>query len=272
MKLKLRERAPLWRRVVRTLGRQLFRLAENNDDPRLTHNGEGWFLRQLLGAHAEGLERQRPFRVFDAGANAGVYTRLVREVAKATECAVEVHAFEPSTHCLEILRREFGAAPGVWIVGAALSDRVGEASLHDGKAGSSQASLVARGGKDPEAAGGIAVPLMRLGDYLDKQAITRVDFLKLDVEGSELAALRGLGERLRPEVVDAIQFEYGGTAIDAGMTLRDLYRLLESRGYVMAKLFPVAIEVRDYRPWMENYAYANYVALSPRWRTVRRGT
>lgn len=269
MKLKLRERSPLWRRVVRTLGRQLFRLAENNDDPRLTHNGEGWLLRQILRAHVEGPEIQRPFRVFDAGANAGDYTRLVREVAQATRCAVEVHAFEPSPHGLEILRREFGAASAVWIVGAALSDRVGEAALHDGKAGSSQASLVARAVRDAESAGEIAVPLMRLGDYLEKRAITRVDFLKLDVEGSELAALRGLGEWLRPEVVDAIQFEYGGTAIDAGTTLRDLYRLLESRGYLMAKLFPAGIEVRDYRPWMEHYAYANYVALSPRWRTAR---
>src|SRR5262249_29672132 len=99
---------------------------------------------------------------------------------------------------------------------------------------------------------------------------TRIDLLKLDVEGSELAALQGLAGRLRPDVVDAIQFEYGGTALDAGTTLRDSYRLLTGHGYVLAKLFPRALEVRSYRPWMEHYAYANYVALSPGRLTSRR--
>ena len=202
----------------------------------------------------------------DAGANAGDYTRAILQAAQRAGCAVEVHAFEPSPHCVERLRKTFDAEPAVRIVGAALSDRVGEASLHDGRAGGSQASLVARDGHGADASATITVPVIRLGDYLEEHAIARVDLLKLDVEGSELAELRGLGERLRPEIVDAIQFEYGGTAMDAGTTLREAYRLLEARGYVLAKLFPRALEVRRYRAWMEHYAYANYVALSPRWR------
>jgi hypothetical protein len=45
--------------------------------------------------------------------------------------------------------------------------------------------------------------------------------------------------------------------------LKDFYDLLSLRGYVVAKLFPRALEVRSYKSWMENYAYANYVAASP---------
>jgi FkbM family methyltransferase len=266
--MNLREQSPLWRRVVRTLGRQLFHLAENNDDPRLAHNGERWLLRQLLAAHARAATK-RPFVVFDAGANAGDYTRLVLQTARGAGCGVEVHAFEPSPLCVEALRRNFGADPAVRIVGAALADRTGEAPLHDGRTGSSQASLVARDGRTGDATAAVTVPLLRLGDYLEEHAVTHVDLLKLDVEGSELAALHGLAGRLRPDVVDAIQFEYGGTALDAGVTLRDLYRLLEAQGYVLAKLFPQALEVRNYRAWMEHYAYANYVALSPRWLASR---
>ena len=268
--MKLREQSPLWRRVVRTLGRQMFHAAENNDDPRLTHNGEGWLLRELLTAHAASAEAKRPFVAFDAGANAGDYTREILRAARRAGCPVEVHAFEPSPRAAERLRNDFGGEPTVRIVGAALSDRVGEASLHDGAAGGSQASLVVREERGADASTTITVTLMRLEDYLEKHAITRVDLLKLDVEGSELAALRGLGERLRPESVDAIQFEYGGTALDAGTTLREAYRLLEARGYAVTKLFPRALEVRRYRAWMEHYAYANYVALAPRWRD--RGT
>lgn len=263
--MKIHRQSPFWRRGVRTLGRLLFRLAENNDDPRLSHNGEGWLLRELLATHARTGAR-RTCVVFDAGANVGDYARAVLAAAGQAGCAVQVHAFEPSPHCLEGLRAGFNAEPRVKIVGAALTDRAGEALLHDGRAGSSQASLVSRdlpGGGGAAAA--IPVPLLRLDEYLRIEAIARVDLLKLDVEGSELAALRGLGSLLRPEVVDMIQFEYGGAALDAGTTLRDLYHLLTGQGYVLAKLLPAALDVRDYRPWMEHYAYANFVAFAPRW-------
>ena len=267
--MMLREHSPWWRRLVRTLGRRLFRLAENNDDPDLRRNGELWLLRRLVAAHAA--TTKRPFIACDGGANAGDYTRRILREARAAACAVEVHAFEPSPHCLEGLRRAFGADPAVHIVGAALADHPGEATLFAGQAGSSQASLVARPGLATDAKIALQVPLLRLGDYLAAQAVARVDLLKLDVEGSELAALRGLGGLLRPEVIDVIQFEYGGTAVDAGITLRELYELLAARGYVLAKLFPRALEVRAYRAWMENYAYANYVALAPRWRQPLSG-
>jgi len=262
--MNLRHQSPLWRRAVRLAGRWLFQRAENNDDPRFDHNGEGWLLRQLLAVHAR-TAPGRAFVAFDGGANAGDYSREILAAARRERCAVEVHAFEPSPHCLAGLRQSFASEPAVRLVGVALADHDGEAVLHDGRAGSSQASLVARDVLSGNPAQVINVPLLRLGDYLETHAIKRVDLLKLDVEGSELAALRGLGDRLRPELIDLIQFEYGGAAMDAGTTLRDLYRLLTVQGYVMAKLFPAALEVRSYRPWMEHYAYANYVALSPRW-------
>jgi FkbM family methyltransferase len=267
--MKLRAQSPLWRRVARLLGRQLFRLAENNDDPRFSRNGEGWLLRRLLAEHAR-TGAARAFVVFDAGANTGGYTREVLAAARLAGCGVAVHAFEPSPHCLDGLHRNFGAEPAVRVIGAALADRTGAAALHDGRAGSSQASLVPRDVLSGDPAAAITVPLLRLGDYLEAHAVAHIDLLKLDIEGSELAALRGLGDRLRPDLIDVIQFEYGGATIDAGTTLRDLYRLLTARGYVVAKLFPRALEVRSYRPWMEHYAYANYVALSPRWLAAAR--
>lgn len=270
--MKLREKSPLWRRAVRLIGRQLFHAAENNDDPRPNRNGEAWLLREVLAAPAVAGDRARPRVVFDVGANVGDYSRLVLQEAKAIGCPVELHVFEPSPRCQETLRREFGGLAHVTLVSAAVADRAGEGVLHEGSSGSELASLVARGDDANGSGRDIEVPLIALRDYLEASGTRLVDLLKLDVEGSELAALRGLGDALRPDVIDVIQFEYGGTAIDAGITLRDLYRLLESRGYVMAKLFPAAIEVRTYRPWMEHYAYANFVALAPRWRRERDAT
>ena len=255
--------SPWWRRGTRSLGRRLFRLAENNDDPRPAHNGERWLLRQLIAAHAAGT--QRAFVACDAGANAGDYTRLILVEARGAGCPIEVHAFEPSPHNVERLRQAFVADAAVHIVRAALADQCGEAALFSGRSGSSLASLVPRRTAAVVPGETIQVPLLRLKDYLESHKVPRIDLLKLDVEGSELAVLRGLEMALRPEVVDVIQFEYGGTTADAGTTLRSIYELLEERGYKLAKLFPNALELRPYQAWMENYSYANYVAVAPRW-------
>ena len=110
--MNLRHQSPLWRRMVRLAGRWLFHRAENNDDPRFAQNGEGWLLRELLAAHARGTPG-RAFVAFDGGANAGDYTREILAAARHGHCSVEVHAFEPSPHCLEGLRRLFVSEPAV---------------------------------------------------------------------------------------------------------------------------------------------------------------
>lgn len=261
--MRIRTRSPLWRRVARILGRQLFRVAENNDDPRMERNGEEWLLRTLLAEH----RAARPGETFvlvDGGANRGDYSRSALRIARAAGVALDVHAFEPSPACGAVLRREFAGEPAFRLVARAVGDRTGEAVLHDGGTGSSLASLVPRAEHSQESGAAIRVPVARLDDYLTTEAIPRVHLLKLDVEGHELSALQGLGACLAPERVEVIQFEYGGAALDAGVTLRDLYRLLEARGYQVAKLFPSAVEGRSYRAWMEHYAYANFVALPAR--------
>jgi len=260
--MKLVDRSSFWRRALRVAGQHLLHLAENNGDVRAARNGELRLLRELLTAHAAG-GGGRPFVACDGGANRGEYTRLLLQEAGRAGTDIEVHAFEPSPHCVDELRQAFGSEPKVHIVGAALADHAGEAMLFNGGSGSSLASLVPRNSLAAGAAAAVPVPLMRLGDYLSAQGLARVDLLKLDVEGSELAALKGLGDQLRPEVVGVIQFEYGATTLDAGTTLGAIYALLEARGYAVGKIFPRAVEVRPYRAWMETYAYANYVAFSP---------
>ncbi len=249
---------------MRALGQRCLRWAENNDEPRITHNGEQWLLRALLSAHTSRSVTQ-PFVVFDVGANAGGYTRVVLDEARLAGGVVEVHAFEPSPVAAANLRQAIPLSAPVRVVGVALSDWTGEAPLYAGGLGSSQASLVERHTTAARKGVEVRVPVQRLDDYLLQHSLPRVDLLKLDVEGLELAVLRGLGQRLQPGVVDVIQFEYGGTTRDARGSLRELHDLLVGHGYVFAKLFPTAVEVRSYGEWMDNFSYANYVALAPRW-------
>lgn len=75
------------------------------------------------------------------------------------------------------------------------------------------------------------VPVQKLDDFLDRQGIDRVDFLKADIEGGELNLLRGavnLLSRLRPtillEIVDIHCRRFGHTP-------RNVVEFLTEHGY-----------------------------------------
>jgi hypothetical protein len=38
--------------------------------------------------------------------------------------------------------------------------------------------------------------------------------------------------------------------------------MLESAGFVVAKMMPKGLDIRVYQPWMDNFQYSNYVAVS----------
>lgn len=260
--MKYQSTSPFVRRLVRKIGGSLFRWAENNDDCRITLNGESWLLGALYtdwktSATAATGERV----VFDIGANVGEFTGEILAAATRSRVGTRVIAFEPSPTCQKTLIDRFSGESRFQLVPAAVADVRTRMPLYSPSPGSGHASLIQR---DPEAAiNSEVVEVLRLDEFLEAHSVDRIDFLKVDVEGAELKVLRGLGRCLNPAQVAMIQFEYGGATLDAGGRLRDLYDLLEAAGYVVGKLMPRAVELRPYAPWMDNFAYANYVAIAP---------
>lgn len=106
------------------------------------------------------------------------------------------------------------------------------------------------------------IVLRRMDEYIKEKNITHVDFVKIDIEGHELKAFEGFGEYLNSDFIDYIQFEYGGANLDSHSSLMELYKFFKDRNFSVAKMMPNGIEIRNYSPYMDNFNYSNYVAIS----------
>ncbi|MCL4502652.1 MAG: FkbM family methyltransferase [Deltaproteobacteria bacterium] len=130
-----------------------------------------------------------PGEVFwDVGANVGYFSLVAAAAVGETG---EVVAFEPGAAALERLMENVSLNPfnNIRIFNLAVSDAAGEATLYraDGIADSSASLFAAAAG----AAGGEVCRTVTLDGWLKQEGLRSPDFLKLDVEGAELAALQG---------------------------------------------------------------------------------
>lgn len=93
-------------------------------------------------------------------------------------------------------------------------------------------------------------------DYITENNINHIDMIKIDTEGYELNVLRGFEDKLH--IVDRIQFEYGGTYIDAGIKLIDVINYLKEYGFKeFSYIAPSGlIRMTDFT---DHYQYSNIV-------------
>ena len=91
-------------------------------------------------------------------------------------------------------------------------------------------------------------------DYIKEYDIKEIDLLKIDTEGYELKVLNGFDSSI--DKIKFVQFEYGGTYIDAKIKLNDVCDFLRRKGFkffyyiLPEKLYPI-INFEDH------YNYSN---------------
>lgn len=71
--------------------------------------------------------------------------------------------------------------------------------------------------------------IKRASEYIIDNKISNIDFLKIDTEGYEYEVIKGFDDSIK--IVKIIQFEYGGTFMDSGISLKDIINYLESKGF-----------------------------------------
>ena len=96
--------------------------------------------------------------------------------------------------------------------------------------------------------------------FMAENNIEHVDFIKMDLEGSEMDALVGLEKSLSEKRVRLIQFEYGYINITTKNLLADYYDFFAKHGYLVGKVYPKRVEFRKYEFKHEDFIGPNFVA------------
>ncbi len=175
---------------------------------------EKFLLRHLRGGGA----------FLDVGANIGYFSLLVAHEF-AGRCPVT--AFEPNPKICGLLRSSAGCNRGksaIEIVEAAVSDAAGELELIVDGENTGHAFLGAKG------TGNVRVAVVKLDDWLAQHPPrARIAAIKLDVEGCELNALRGMEATLREhrpalvvEVIEAHLEQFGASVAEVTAFLKSL--------------------------------------------------
>ncbi|MDT5155880.1 MAG: hypothetical protein QOH51_237 [Acidobacteriota bacterium] len=189
--------------------------------------------RAELGFYLEYL--REGMTVFDVGANVGGLTLLF---SKFVGSAGRVHAFEPGGEAFGRLNAVCRATAlrNVVLNHIALAELEGRANLHVyGGAYLGWSSFAARPLEDygisvePESVEDVATTTV--DDYCERGQISRIDLLKIDVEGAEYQVLLGARRMLRHKLVGCVVFEFGQTTFDMGNDPERIEAFVKEMGY-----------------------------------------
>lgn len=162
----------------------------------------------------------------DVGANVGA---IALALCDQVGSAGHVHCFEPGPPFFARLEANFALNPDlrsrVSLHAVGLSDRPGELLWSQDPLHPWNGGFIPHEEK-------VALPVVRLDEFVDRSGTRRVDFIKVDVEGMELDVLRGaVGtlEKHRPRLLveTIMEFEQPGPV----QIRRELEQFLRGLGY-----------------------------------------
>lgn len=211
-------------------------------------NGELRALKLVL-QHVDG-------EVFDVGANAGQWAT----VALPLLADRRLHCFEPVPAAYAELIRTVRGSERVTLNPFGLSDTTGTIDINFSAKATTISSSYDLIFPDPEQ---LRIPcrFMTGDDYIAEHDVGAVAFVKIDVEGMEMAVLTGLANAFGRGAVAAIQFEHGASHILSGHTLKSFVDMLTGHGFDLFFIFPRSLERVEYSFELENYGGQNLLAV-----------
>jgi FkbM family methyltransferase len=183
--------------------------------------GTGWDMKDEIEA-ATGIIHRRNPTVLDIGANVGKWSKML--LAKLPEA--RVFQCEPSpTSQAEIRKLNL---PNSTLLPYAVGERAEKAVLYTSRDCDGSASLHARVDTyfSTRSYQAINVETITIDEIAESNQLDFIDFIKMDIEGHELFALRGAQKCLANRRIGALLFEFGFGNINSRTFFKDFWDLL----------------------------------------------
>lgn len=190
--------------------------------------------------------------VFDVGADYGDSSKILLTHNEN----LEIHAFEPNSNAYSLLKNNINNRKCKFL-NYAVGNKNSTIRININIIDGSQSSIY----RSNDNTVSKEVKCLKLDTYVRDNKIKHVDFIKIDTEGNEINVLKGMISMIKKQSVDWIQFEYGGTYIDSGNSLKQAYELLGME-YVVCHMLPNGLAPLPYSTDIETFKYSNWIAMS----------
>ena len=217
-----------------------------NVNPDMKTNGETFFIKKLAKIQLK--------TIFDVGANKGDWSF---HIDKHLDFDL-IYAFEPIPQVFELLiNNKFQKKVKFNNIALGNENTKLQFSYIPNASYLSSASVTLREGSILVS----DVLSIRGDDFCKTNNIDYIDFLKIDTEGHDYKVLLGFKEMLQNKKVRIVQFEYGPFSIQTKDLLKNHFELLNSYGYIIAKIYPKHLSFINYKNRDENFMLSNYIAI-----------
>jgi FkbM family methyltransferase len=221
-------------------------------------SGTGWDLDAEVQAALATIRRPEAVLI-DVGGSHGDWTAALLDALPLAR----VLLLEPSAPALRRLGDR--NLPRTTVIPAAAGSQPGSAVLHVPHAEAAVASLHVRRDSyfrdkqfDPQ-----PVQVITLDQVIAAFCLDRVDFVKIDVEGHELAVLHGARTALQAGRIKALAFEFGSGNLNSRTFFHDFWDELRPLGFDLYRICPggVLLPVDEYYEDLEYFrGVSNYLA------------
>ncbi|MBE9167418.1 FkbM family methyltransferase [Pleurocapsales cyanobacterium LEGE 06147] len=221
--------------------------------------GTGWAFDAEIKATQSVISTSSPV-IFDVGANKGKWALLLNQVFPQSR----IFLFEPQPVCQQIISDK--KIPNSTLIPKAVSSAKRSVKLCTPKPTAGIASLHQRRDsyfQDRDFTW-IDVETVTIDDVVSSYNLTRVDFMKMDIEGHELEALKGAATSLANRVIRALSFEFGSGNVNSRTFFHDFWDLLHPLGYQIYRILPSSqlMHIKEYYEDCEYFrGVTNYIAV-----------
>jgi FkbM family methyltransferase len=224
--------------------------------------GSGWVLEAEIKAAKTVIRHTAPI-IFDVGANVGEWSSLIHRLYPQSR----LFLFEPQPACHPQIAQK--NLPGSVLIPYAVSSTANQVvQLFTSEAACEIASVHQRRDSyfNDRTFTTIDVRTVCIDDVVRENDLPRVDFMKIDTEGHDLAVLQGAMECLEGRLIKALSFEFGSGNINSRTFFHDFWDLLTPLGYRLYRILPSSrlMPITEYYEDCEYFrGVTNYIAVLP---------